>query len=263
MSKKLSTMNITNLEKVVETLRAPGGCPWDRIQTHETMRNGLLEEVYEVLETIDDKNPKGLREELGDVLLQVVFHAKLAEEEGLFTMQDVVDDICAKLIHRHPHVYGTVEVEDADQVLVNWEAIKAKEKTERTHVLDGVTKGMPALMTAYKIQKKAAKVGFDWDKTEEVWGKVQEELGELEEAVASKDKNATEWELGDVLLVLSNYARHLGVEPEVALNRANNRFKRRFNFIEKCVEDTGRPWADFTVLELDNLWRRAKEEEKK
>ncbi len=261
--KKTSTMDVKPLEKVVETLRAPGGCPWDRIQTHKTIRQDLLEEVYEFLEAVDNKDAAGMREELGDVLLQVVFHAKLAEEEGLFTMQDVVADITNKLIYRHPHVYGTVEVSSAEEVLKNWETLKAKEKTDRTHILDGVTKGMPALMTAYKIQKKAAKVGFDWEKAEDVWDKVQEEMAELQEAVKSKNEDEMEWEMGDVLLALTNYARHVGVEPEVALNRANNRFKARFNFVENQVVATGRPWADYALCDLDKLWQRAKYNEKK
>lgn len=261
--KKTSTMDIKPLEKVVETLRAPGGCPWDRIQTHKTIRQDFVEEVYEFLEAVDKEDAAGMREELGDVLLQVVFHAKLAEEEGLFTMQDVINDISNKLIYRHPHVYGTVEVDSAEQVLKNWDALKAKEKKDRTHVLDGVTQGMPALMTAYKIQKKAAKVGFDWEKSEDVWSKIQEEMDEFQEAVKSQDKDAMEWELGDVLLALTNYARHVGLEPEVALNRANNRFKDRFNFVENQVIATGRPWADFALRDLDNLWQRAKENEKK
>ena len=260
--KKTSTMDVKPLEKVVETLRAPGGCPWDRIQTHKTIRQDLLEEVYEFLEAVDNKDAAGMREELGDVLLQVIFHARLEEEAGHFTMQDVVDDIVQKLIHRHPHVYGTVEVDNAEQVLVNWEKIKAKEKTERKRVLDGVTKGQPALMRAYKLQKKTAKVGFDWDNTADVKAKVREETTELAEAVAEDNKENMEWELGDVLFALTNYARHLGLEPEVALNKANNRFEKRFAFVEDAVKATGRSWATFSLEDLDKLWNDAKKQEK-
>ncbi len=261
--KKAATMDVQSLVEVVEKLRAPGGCPWDREQTHLSLRKDLLEETYELLETIDEGNTKGLKEELGDVLLQVIFHAHLAQEEGLFTMQEVVEDICAKLIHRHPHVYGTTKVKDSKEVLVNWETLKAEEKKERTKILDGVTRGMPALMRAYKIQKKAAKVGFDWNSKSDVWAKVQEEMQELTEAVAEGDLDQMEWELGDILLALTNYGRHLGLEPEVALNRANNRFQSRFEFIEKTVALSGRPWADFTLGELEELWQRAKKSEKK
>ncbi len=258
-----SEMDVKPLEKVMKRLREPGGCPWDREQNHKTLRNDFLEEVYEFLETVDDNDIEGMREELGDVLLQVVFHARLEEELGHFTMQDVVDDIVKKLIHRHPHVYGTIEVDSAEQVLSNWEKIKAQEKTERKKVLDGITKGQPALMRAYKMQKKTAKVGFDWDKTEQVWEKVQEELGELQEAVKSKNQENIEWELGDTIFALANYARHLGVEPEVALNKTNNRFARRFDFVEKSVTSTGRAWGDFSLLDLDKLWNDAKKQEKK
>jgi tetrapyrrole methylase family protein/MazG family protein len=177
-------------------------------------------------------------------------------------MQDVVDDIVQKLIHRHPHVYGTVEVDNAEQVLVNWEKIKAKEKTERKRVLDGVTKGQPALMRAYKLQKKTAKVGFDWDNTADVKAKVREEINELAEAVAEDNKENMEWELGDVLFALTNYARHLGLEPEVALNKANNRFEKRFAFVEDAVKATGRSWATFDLKDLDKLWNDAKKQEK-
>lgn len=259
---KEGVMDLNPLIDVVRVLRKPEGCPWDREQTHESLRKALIEEVYELLESIDDKDAKGMREELGDVLLQVVFHARLAEEEGTFTMQDVIDDVVTKLIRRHPHVFGTIEVADSEEVLKNWEEIKAKEKTERKHALDGISRGLPALMRAYKLQGKAAKVGFDWDKKEEVWAKVEEEIEEVKEAVKKKDLNEVEWELGDALFALSNYIRHMGLEPESALNRANNRFKNRFEFIEKEVTTTGRPWVDFSLEELEKLWQKAKKSEK-
>lgn len=255
-------MDVKPLEKVMKRLREPGGCPWDREQNHKSLRSDFLEEVYEFLEAVDDNNIEGMREELGDVLLQVAFHARMEEELEHFTMQDVVDDIVKKLIHRHPHVYGTVEVDSAEQVLKNWDKLKAQEKTERKKVLDGITKGQPALMRAYKIQKKTAKVGFDWKNNEDVWDKVQEEITELQEAVKSKNQENIEWELGDVLFAITNYARHLGLEPEVALNKSNNRFTKRFEFVEKQVTSTGRPWGDFSLSDLDNLWNDAKKNEK-
>ena len=259
---KTGKMNMTPLIEVVKTLREPGGCVWDREQTHESIRKGLIEETYELLEAIDNKDLIGMREELGDVLLQVVFHARLAEEEGGFTMQDVIDDIVEKLINRHPHVFGTIEVGSSEEVITNWEKIKAEEKKDRTLVLDGVSPGLPTLMRAYKLQSKAAKVGFDWPNAAEVWQKIEEELKEVAEAVAENDKDQGGGEEGDVGFAIANYARHLGLEPETALNRANNRFVSRFNFIEQSVLVSGRSWADFSLVELENLWQEAKKNEK-
>lgn len=256
------TMNVKPLMEVVKTLREPGGCPWDREQDHSSLRKGFVEEVYEFLEAVDDKDYKGMREELGDVLLQVVFHARLAEEKGIFRMQDVIDDIVAKLIHRHPHVYGTIEVDDSAEVLRNWEALKAQEKTERKLALDGIAKGLPALMRAYKLQCKAAKVGFDWPNAAAVWDKVEEELSEFKEAVALKEIDDREEELGDVLLTLVCYAQHLGLEPETALNRANNKFVRRFNYIEQHILASGKQWRDFSLEDMDKLWSEVKKTEK-
>lgn len=260
---KIGVMDINPLDEVVKTLRAPGGCPWDRVQTHSSIRKGMLEEVYELLEAIDDKNIDGMREELGDVLLQVVFHARLAEEAGSFTMQNVIDDIVAKLIHRHPHVYGTIEVADTSEVIKNWDAIKAEEKTDRKRALDGVSKGLPALMRAYKLQSKASKVGFDWNNKEDVWAKILEEMNELKEAVQENNLEHIEWELGDFMFAVVNYARHWDLEPETALNLANNRFCRRFNYVEEEILSTGRPWADFDLFTMDKLWEEAKKKTKK
>lgn len=255
---KVSVMDVRPLTDVMATLRSPGGCPWDMEQTHSSIRKSLIEEVYELLEAIDNMDYENMKEELGDVLLQVVFHARLAEEEGAFTMQDVVDEIVNKLIRRHPHVYGTIEVGSSDEVLQNWDAIKQTEKKERTHVLDGVTKGQPALMRAYKLNSKAAKAGFDWPDNDGVWNKVMEEAAELKEAVAFKNKEEQEHELGDLLFSIAAYAKHIGLEPETALNAANNRFVKRFSYVESCVEESGREWHDFTLAELDGFWNEAK-----
>lgn len=162
-------LDLRPLIELVRVLREPGGCPWDRVQTHTTMRRELVEEVYEMLEAIDDDDVAGMREEMGDVLLQVVFHARLAEEDGLFTMQDVIDDVVKKLVHRHPHVFGDTKVSGTGEVMQNWETLKAQEKTERTHALDGIAKGLPALMRAYKLSAKAAKTGFDWPDAASAW----------------------------------------------------------------------------------------------
>ena len=223
----------------------------------------MIEEVYEYLEAVDADDVDGMREELGDVLMQVVFHARMAQEAGHFDLQDVIDEVTDKLIRRHPHVFGDTHVDNSDEVLVNWEAIKKQEKQERKHVLDGVSQGLPALLRAYKLQSKAAKVGFDWQESESVWAKVQEELGELQEALKAGDKSAAESELGDVLFAVVNYARHNGIEPEVALDGTNNRFASRFNYVEKQVEASGKTWQDFTLNELDEFWNQAKELERK
>ena len=255
-------VDIQPLVDVMRTLREPGGCPWDREQSHASIRSNMIEEVYEYLEAVDAEDTEGMREELGDVLMQIVFHARMAEEAGRFDLQDVIDEVVDKLIRRHPHVFGETKVHGSDEVLVNWEAIKKTEKTERKHVLDGVAQGLPALMRAYKLQSKAAKVGFDWPDTKGVWAKVQEELGELQEALASGDSKAAESELGDVLFAIVNYARHFKIEPEVALNGTNNRFAKRFAHVEVCVESSGKNWQDFSLDELDCFWNEAKATER-
>ena len=255
-------VDIQPLVDVMRTLREPGGCPWDQEQTHASIRSNMIEEVYEYLEAVDADDTEGMREELGDMLMQIVFHARMAEEADRFDLQDVIDEVVDKLIRRHPHVFGETKVQGSDEVLVNWEAIKKTEKTERKHVLDGVTQGLPALLRAYKLQSKAAKVGFDWPDVSGVWDKVQEELGELQEALASGDKLAAEKELGDVLFAIVNYARHHKIEPEVALNGTDNRFAKRFGHVEACVEASGKNWQDFSLSELDKFWDEAKALEK-
>lgn len=254
--------DIQPLADVMRTLREPGGCPWDREQTHKSIRSNMIEEVYEYLEAVDADDVDGMREELGDVLMQVVFHARMAQEAGRFDLQDVIDEVVDKLIRRHPHVFGDTHVEGSDDVLRNWEAIKKQEKQERKHVLDGVSQGLPALLRAYKLQSKAAKVGFDWKDVAGVWAKVEEELGELRAAIASGDKAAAESELGDVLFAIVNYARHNKIEPEVALDGTNNRFATRFAHVEQRVEESGKSWQEFSLQELDKFWDEAKKLEK-
>ena len=254
--------DIQPLAEVMRILREPGGCPWDREQDHKSIRSNFIEEVYEYLEAVDAEDYEGMCEELGDVLMQVVFHARMAQEAGKFDLQDVIDGVTDKLINRHPHVFGNVKVENSAQVLVNWDAIKKEEKQERKHILDGVTKDLPALLRAYKLQSKAAKVGFDWDKAEDVWDKVIEELRELQEALQKQETEAAEAELGDVFFALVNYARKLSLQPEAALNGTNNRFAKRFAHVEQCVLESGRGWDSFTLAELDKFWDEAKAEEK-
>lgn len=257
------TFDLSPLTDVMETLRSPGGCPWDIEQTHESLRRYMIEEVYEVIEAIENEDAPLLCEELGDLLLQIVFHARVAEECGEFSMQDVIDGVTEKMIRRHPHVFGDISVSDAGEVLVNWDAIKAQEKAgQRKGALDGVSPGLPALMAAFKLQKKASKVGFDWEEAKDVWEKVREELGELAEASAEGDKEAIEEEFGDVLFSLVNLSRFLHIEPETSLTAANHKFRRRFGFIEKKMEEQGLKWSDMTIEAMNELWETAKQEEK-
>lgn len=254
--------DIMPLVDVMRVLREPGGCPWDREQTQESIRQNLIEECYEYLEALDNRDLEGMQEELGDVLMQVVFHARMSEEAGEFDLQDVIDGVVDKLIRRHPHVFGDTHVDNSAEVLVNWEAIKKEEKQERKHALDGIAQGLPALMRAYKLQQKAAKVGFDWDNKAAVWAKVEEELEEFKTALAADNKVEAEKELGDILFALVNYARHCDIAPEVALNGTNNRFEQRFNYVEEQVAASGKNWKEYSLEELDQFWCKAKEFEK-
>ena len=252
------------LVKVMSRLRSPDGCPWDIEQSHATLRRYIIEEVYEVLEAIDEQDPTHLCEELGDLLLQIVFHARMAEEAGDFSMQDVVDTVTEKLIRRHPHVFGDISVQDAAEVIVNWDAIKRREKKQKPKsALDGVPQGLPALLRANKLQMKAAKVGFDWDDVAPVWDKVAEELAELRQAADNGNPSEIEDELGDVAFAVVNLGRFLGVETEVALNRANNKFSRRFFQVEALLRQQGRKWQELDLAQMDELWMAVKAEEKK
>lgn len=252
------------LVDIMARLRSPQGCLWDIEQTHPSLRRYLVEEVYEVLEAIELAARDKLCEELGDLLLQIVFHARIAEESGDFSMQDVIDTVCEKMIRRHPHVFGDITVENAAEVIVNWDMIKKREKGhEENGVLGGIPGGLPSLMRAFKMQGKAAKVGFDWDNIAPVWGKIREELAELQEAVDSGEKSDMEGELGDVLFAVVNLARFIGVEPETALTMTNNKFERRFNYIETRIREQGNEWKNYTLQELDQLWEQAKRLETK
>ena len=257
------TFSLDPLVDVMARLRSPEGCPWDNEQTHSTLRRYIIEEVYEVLEAIDEKDPAHLCEELGDLLLQIVFHARMAEESGDFSVQDVVDTVTEKLIRRHPHVFGDISVQDAAEVIVNWDAIKRREKAAKPQsALDGVPKGLPALLRANKLQLKAAKVGFDWDNVAPVWAKVAEELGELREAAENGDKAKIEDELGDVIFAAVNLGRFLGVEAEVALNGTNNKFVRRFQQVEAAAREKGLKWKELDLAAMDELWEAAKATER-
>ena len=252
--------DLSPLTDIMKTLRSPGGCPWDLAQTHKSLRRNIIEEAYEVLEAIELEDEELLCEELGDLLLQVVFHARMAEEAHSFSMQDVIDGVTKKLVRRHPHIFGDVQAEDAGAALLSWEAMKRKEKPERTSVLDGVPQGLPALMSAEKLQKKAAKVGFDWQSAAPVWEKLDEELQELREAVQENDAAHISEELGDVLFTVVNLARFLRTDPELSLMHTNCKFMHRFTHVEERVKASGREWESFSLEELDALWNEAKGE---
>ena len=247
-----------DLEAIVRILRAPGGCPWDAQQTHESIRRDFLEEVYEVAEAIDQKSVEHLKEELGDVLLQVLLHTRMEEEAGRFTLNDVTDGICRKLIYRHPHVFGDVTVSGTGEVLTNWEALKRKEKGQAStgDALDAVARSLPALWRAEKVQKKAAKVGFDWDSVDGAVDKLSEELGEVKEAMAGHGDPAEE--LGDLLFAAVNVSRFLKVDPEDALQAACDKFAARFRRVEEAVTGQGKRMEDLSLEELDAIWNSIK-----
>ncbi len=250
-------------------LRAPGGCPWDAEQTYHSLAQYLLEEAYETFDAIHSATETGdtahLVEELGDLLLQVVFHSTIAAERGDFTIDQVAAGVAEKLVLRHPHVFGEEKLERAQDVLDNWDTLKANErkasgKPEKTaeSVLDEVPLHFPALLEGLKLTKKAAKVGFDWDEKERIFDKLQEELAELRTAIDRSDKENIDEEIGDLLFVVVNLARHLDVEPETALKRTNRKFRARFKFIEKGLRSRGKSLEDSDLAEMDELWNQAK-----
>lgn len=246
-------------QEIIAHLRAPDGCPWDRKQTHRSLRPYLLEEAHEVLEAIDAEDVDALREELGDLLLQIVLHAQIAVDDGEFKMGDVLSAISRKLIRRHPHVWGTTQVDGAEQVVTNWDALKKQEQAEkgiaRASLLDGVPKGLPALMQAQEYARRAAKVGFDWPAVDGIIAKVREELDEVMAAVTPEDQAG---ELGDLLFAIVNWARWLQVDSESALRETSAKFKRRFQYIEQQLAARGQTLADVTLAEADALWDEAK-----
>ena len=250
--------DVRDLEKIVAVLRAPGGCPWDAEQTHESSRRDFLEEAYEVAEAIDEGDTDHLKEELGDVLLQVVFHAQMEKEAGRFDLDDAADGVCKKLIYRHPHVFGQVEVSGSAQVLENWDKLKRKEKKQESHTdaLNSVARSLPALWRAEKVQKKARKAGFDWDEASGPMDKLYEELDELKTAVA--EGSNIEEELGDLLFAAVNLARFVQVDCENALTAATDKFIRRFAQVEELAKDQGRAMESMSLAELDKLWDEAK-----
>ncbi len=255
-------MSKKTFDEVVELmarLRAPNGCPWDREQTHRSLRTYLLEEAYEVLDAIERDDAEALKDELGDLLLQVVFHAQMAREQGRFGIDDVLTGLHEKLTRRHPHVFGEGKADTPQQVVHNWEALKAAERNERGSALDGVGAQLPALLEAFQLTRKAAQVGFDWEKPADVLAKLDEEVAEVRQEVRTNENERLEGELGDLLFVVVNLARKLNVDPEVALRRANRKFVERFRHIEGELARQGKRPEDSTLEEMDALWDKAKQ----
>ena len=252
-------MEIKELKELIEViakLRAPDGCPWDREQTHMTLRPNMLEEAYEAVDAIDSGDMNNLREELGDVLLQVVLHAQIASEENAFDIEDVARVLKEKLIHRHPHVFGSEKVSSADDVIVNWEKLKQEEKTYRKSVMDGISKSQSALMSAQKISKKAVKVGFEWPSEESLYDCIKSEFDEYKDAVKDGDKDHMEDEFGDILIAVVNLARWNKIDAEQALLRANKKFMTRFRKMEELAI---KPLTEYSFEEYDVLWKKAKD----
>lgn len=253
----------STFREIIADLRGPNGCPWDKKQTHQSLKKYLIEEAYELIEAINNEDIDHMIEELGDVLLQVMLHAQIGEDDGYFTIEDVIEGISEKMVRRHPHVFGNVEAENVEEVLKNWEEIKQEEKgfTQKS-LLDGVGKGLPNLLRATELQKEAAKVGFDWPDIEPVLAKVQEELSELQEAKQQGKLKDMELEFGDVLFALVNVARHYKIDPEEALFKTNQKFYRRFTHIEAKVAASKRAFNEYSLEELDAFWVEAKEKGK-
>ena len=269
--------NFADLVALMDRLREPGGCPWDREQTYATLGPFLLEEAYETFDAMEEARegrPDALREELGDLLFQIVFQARVAKERNEFTIDEVIDGLHNKMVRRHPHVFADVQADNAKEVLKNWEAIKAEEKratsktgeqTADASILDGVSTKAPALMEAHQISRKVARVGFDWTAIDEIFQKLQEEVDELRVAIEQHKESADEAdhvrvreEIGDMLFVVTNIARHLSVEPEAALKLANRKFRKRFAHIEKRLNEQNCKFEDVSILDLEKLWQEAK-----
>ena len=251
---------LQRLVELMATLRGPDGCPWDRKQTPESLKPFLVEECYEVVDAIEDGAPAKVRDELGDLLFQIIFHARIAEEAGQFTINDVITAIHEKMTRRHPHVFGDDKLSTDKEVLSNWEEIKRREKghEDRKSILEGVPKELPSLLRAHRLQERAARVGFDWAHLNEAMPKLDEEIAEFKESLKSEDAGKIEEELGDVFFMLVNISRFLGVNPEDALRKTISKFIHRFRYIEEHAEQAGRSLNDMTLDEMERLWQESK-----
>jgi tetrapyrrole methylase family protein/MazG family protein len=258
--------DIQKIVDLVECLRGENGCPWDREQTRESLKPMLIEEAYEVLEALDGASPDELKEELGDLLFQVVFHAQIAREKGEFQLSDIIDRLYGKMVRRHPHVFGGADLKTSQDVLRNWEDIKAAEKGAESSaqpdseksLLDGIPEKLPALHQAFQMTAKAGRVGFDWTRLEDILDKLREESGELLEAYRKQENELLAGEVGDLLFVAVNVARFLGIDPETALRRSNSKFNRRFRYVESGIKRQGREMRNASLSEMDALWNEAK-----
>jgi MazG family protein len=246
------------LVKIMDELRAQ--CPWDKKQTIHTLRSLTIEETYELVDSIDQEDWKGIKEELGDILLHLVFYAKIGSEQKQFELEEVINGVCEKLIHRHPHIYGDVKVADEEDVKRNWEQLKLKEGKGKQSVLEGVPNSLPSMVKAWRIQEKAKQVGFEWENKEDVWKKVEEETAELKEAIASNNPAAIQDEMGDLLFSLVNYARFLQVDPDKALESTNRKFISRFQAMEIIAKASGKELANMPLTEMDAIWNEVKKQ---
>lgn len=258
MTKQQKLRATERILEVMDTLREK--CPWDREQTFESLRNNTIEETYELVDAIADNNMEGIKEELGDLLLHVVFYSKLGEEQGAFNFADVADAECDKLIYRHPHVYSDIHADTPDEVMKNWEELKLRKKKRQGGILGGVPRSLPAMVKAYRIGEKAASAGFDWEQKEDIWPKVKEEIAEIEVEMARGDKERTTEEIGDLFFALINMCRLYGIDPELALEKCNKKFISRFQHME--AEAGEKLFSEMSAEELDQLWRSAKKDEK-
>ena len=252
--------NLEELISIIRKLRAPDGCPWDREQTHYSLRPNMIEEAYEAVDAIDDNDMKHLKEELGDVLLQVVLHSQIASEEGAFDIEDVAQELNKKLIHRHPHVFGNAKIDNSDDVLQAWDKLKAEEKTHRKSAMDGISRSQAALISAQKISKKAVKQGFEWPDEETLYDCIKSEFQEFKQAKENGDKLNMEEEFGDILFAVVNLARWNKIDAEQALLKANKKFEKRFRKMEELAE---KPLTEYSLDEYDKLWKQKKKEIKK
>ena len=260
----MKNVSFDRLVDVVAMLRSKNGCPWDLAQTHESLKADLIEEAYELIEAIDAKVPKKICDELGDLLMQVMLHSQIATDQNDFSVDDVIGNLTEKLIRRHPHVFGEAVAKDESEVLKNWEEIKRSEdgNKDRKSSLDGIPNSLPSLQRAEKIQKKASRVGFDWNQTEDVLPKLQEEIVEIEESIRNNEITEIEMEIGDLLFSVVNLCRFLNVQPEEALRKSNRKFVDRFQRMETKLERTSKTFKDYDLSGLDQIWEQVKQQEK-
>ena len=256
MNQSLISQRFLELVEIMDTLREK--CPWDKKQTIHSLRSNTIEELYELVDSIVEEDWDGIKEELGDIMLHVLFYAKIGNEQGKFTLDEVMEGIAKKLIHRHPHIYGDVNVENDEDVKRNWEQLKLQEGKGKKTILSGVPNSLPSMVKALRIQEKVKHVGFEWENKEQVWDKVQEEIGELQVEIAANDQEKMEQEFGDVLFSMINYARFLNIDPETALEKTNKKFKHRFELMETYANENGLDLSKMSLMEKEALWQRMK-----